>query len=90
MELTDLQIKLLWAIGGFLGGSLLSLCAAYVATIRDVAFIKGQLQNLLKLGDILADTNRSIVIMDRNQITMKKDLDAAHSAIRDLKKVSNQ
>lgn len=90
MELTDWQINAIWTIGGFLGGSLLSVAGAYIVTIRDIAFIKGQLQNLLKIGDALADTNRSIVIMDRNQVTMKKDLDAAHGAIRELKKVSNQ
>jgi len=90
MELTQLQIKLLWAIGGFLGGSLLSLCTAYFVTIRDIAFIKGQLQSLLKLDKTLAETNRSIVILDRNQITLKKDVDAAHNSIRELKKASGQ
>ena len=90
MELTDWQIKALIAAGSFLGGSLLSLATAYVVSIRDIAYIKGQLQNLLKLGDRLDDTNRSIVILDRNQVTLKKDMDAAHQRLRELKRVSNQ
>ena len=90
MDLTDLQIKMIWTIGGFLGGSLSSVAIAYLVTIKDIAYIKGQLSNLLKLSDTLADTNRSIIIMDRNQLTLKKDLDAAHTMLRDLKRVSGQ
>ena len=90
MDWTTLDSKLLWAIGSFLGGSLLSLAAGYVVFAKDIAFIKGQLTGLLKLGDTLADTNRSIVILDRNQVKLKADLDAAHTMLRELKKVSNQ
>jgi len=88
MELTDWQINALYTLGGFLGGALLSLCAAYVSVIKDNSFIKGQLQNLLKIGDKLDDVTRSIVILDRNQVSLKKDVDAAHSRLRDIQKSS--
>lgn len=82
MELTDWQIDALQTVGGFLGGSLLTLAIAYVTTIKDIAYIKGVLQNLLKLSEKLDETNRSIVILDRNQQKLKSDVDAAHQKLR--------
>lgn len=86
MVLTPLMVKALLSTLSFLGGSLLSLAISYVVFSRDLAYIKGQLTSLLKVRDILDDTNRSIAILEKGIIKAQSDLNHAHGKIRDLEK----
>lgn len=86
MVLTPLMVKILLSTLSFLGGSLLSLAISYVIFSRDLAYIKGQLASLLKLGEKLDDTNRSVAILEKEHVQTRTDLNHAHGKIRDIQK----
>ena len=86
MVLTPLMVKILLSLISFLGGSLVSLAISYVVFSRDLAYIKGQLTSLLKIGDKLSDTNRSIAVLKEAMVKAQSDLNHAHGKIRDLEK----
>lgn len=90
MVLTDWMIKTLIGVGGFLGGSLLTLSVAYVTQGRDLAYIKGQLTSLLKFHSKLSKLYETMVVMEKDVVKLHSDLNQAHGKIRDLQKVSNQ
>lgn len=85
-----LDSKLVWA----LGGALISLTMAYFAFSKDItkelAFIRGQLSALLKHLDRQNVTHDRVVVLDREHVKVRHDLDNAFKAIRELKEgVSN-
>ncbi len=90
MVLTDWMIKALIGVGGFLGGSLLSLSIAYITQGKDLAYIKGQLTSLLKFHSKLSKLYETMVIIEKDVVKLNLDLNQAHAKIRDLQKVSNQ
>ena len=88
MTLSALQAQLLIGLLSFLGGSLISISVTYALFHSKLAYIKGQLESLLKLGDKLDETNVSVVILKEAMVKAQADLNHAHGKIRELQKAS--
>ena len=84
MVLTDLITNILLCVGSFLGGYLLSLSIAYVVLGKDIAYIKGQLTNLLKFHDKLSKLHEKVVVLEKDVSKAQGDLNYAHGRIRDI------
>ncbi len=84
MEWLDKK-ELLTALIGATGGYLLSFIAGVSKLKHELAFIKGQLSQLVKIhGDVSeVKENQSLALRDQQKI--RKDLDAAHVAIREVR-----
>ena len=53
----------------------------------DMAFIKGQLSQLVKIHDKVSTLDQNHAIITRDQQKIRKDVDAAHVGLREIKAV---
>ena len=78
------MVKILIGLGSFLLGSLVTICVAYVAQGKDIAYIKGQLTSLLKFHEKLSKLYEKMVAVEKDVTKIQMDLNSAHGKIRDL------
>lgn len=86
-ELLDKK-ELLMAVGGAVAGWIVSLVTGLGKVKNDLSFIKGQLSQLIKIHEDVDSLKEKHAILSRDHAKTKKDVDAAHGALRDLKGVS--
>lgn len=66
--------------------SLVSLAVAYVVVAKDLAFIKGQLSQVMLMLKAVDELKAKVVTFDESLRETRKDVSAAHEKIRILQK----
>ena len=84
MEWSQQTIKIALALISFVSGCMLSMAAAYVVAVKDIAYIKGQLASLLKFHEKLSKLYDRQVVLEKDMSKAKMDLNQAHEKIRKL------
>jgi hypothetical protein len=74
--------KALWAVGG----GFLSLITAYYTTGKELAFIKGQLSQLMHFFGKVEACEKQVVLVTADVIKLQKDVTSAHEKLRVLQK----
>ncbi len=77
-------LRLVIGIGSALVASLVTLAGAYVLVSTKLAFIQGQLTQLMEIHKTVGKVRDKVVAVAAAQDKMKVDLDQAHVRIRGL------